>query len=88
MENGRKWIFACFESWPSRWLGRQWSKMVENGRKWWKMVENGFPRVSRRGHRGDQAGNGRNGRKWWKMDFRGKMVENGFPRVIRHSPTT
>ena len=32
------------------------------------MAGNGFPRVSRRGHRGDQAGNGR---KWLKM------VENG-----------
>ena len=51
--NGRKLISACFESWPSRWPGRQWSKMVENGRKWWKidfrgkMAENGFPRVIR-----------------------------------------
>ena len=74
--------------------GRKWQKMVENGRKWQRidfrgyLVGNGFPRVSRRGHRGGQAGNGRNGRKWWKMDFRGKMVENGFPRVSRHSPTT
>ena len=51
--NGRKWIFARFTSWPSRWPGRQWSKMVENGKKWWKidfrgkMAENGFPRVIR-----------------------------------------
>ena len=55
------------------------AEMAENGRKWSKMdfrgylVGNGFPRVSRRGHRGDQAGNGRqwqemagNGRKWSK----------------------
>ena len=32
--------------------------MAENGRKWQKMVENGFPRVSRHGHRGGQAGIG------------------------------
>ena len=50
--------------------------MAGNGGKWWKkvhrdyLVGNGFPRVSRRGHRGDQAGNGR---KWLKM---AKMVEN------------
>ena len=34
---GRKWIFARFTSWPSRWPGRQWQK-------WSKMVENEFPR--------------------------------------------
>ena len=43
----------------------------------------GFSRVSRRGHRGDQAGNGR---KWWKMAENGgkwqKMVENGLPRLF------
>ena len=50
---GRKWISACFASWSSRWSGRQWSKMVENGRKWWKkvhrgyLVGNGFSRVLR-----------------------------------------
>ena len=48
--------------------------MAENGRKMGcrgYLVENGFPRVSRRGHRGGQVGNGRkwqemagNGRKW------------------------
>ena len=45
--------------------------MAENGRKWSKMAGNGLPRVSRRGHRGDQVGNGR---KW------PKMAENGLPR--------
>ena len=44
--------------------------MAENGRKWQKMdfrgkmVENGFPRILRRGHRGDQEDNDKNGRKW------------------------
>ena len=48
-------------------------EMAENGRKWQKMdfrgylVGNGFPRVSRRGHRGDQEDNDKNGRKWSKM---------------------
>ena len=66
--------------------------MAENGRKWSKMVENGFPRVSRHGHQGGQAGNGR---KWLKMAenggkkvHRGYLVGNGFSRVSRHSPTT
>ena len=69
--------------------------MAENGRKWWKMVENGFPRVSRHGHQGGQAGNGRkwlkmaeNGLprlfKWQKMGCRGYLVGNGFPRFLRH----
>ena len=49
------------------------------------MAGNGFPRVSRHGHRGDQAGNGR---KWSKMGCRGYLVGNGFPRVSRQSPTT
>ena len=37
---GRKWIFARFTSWPSRWPGRKWQEMAENGlprlfgRKW------------------------------------------------------
>ena len=31
----------------------------------------GFPRVSRRGHRGDQA---ENGEKWQEMDFRAFFV--------------
>ena len=50
--------------------GRKWQKMAENGRKWQKidfrgyLVGNGFPRVSRRGHRGDQEDNDKNGRKW------------------------
>ena len=59
--------------------------MVENG-------SHGFPRVSRNGHQGGQAGNGR---KWSKMAengrkkvHRGYLVENGFSRVSRHSPTT
>ena len=66
-KNGRKWISACFSSWPSRWSCRQWQKMVENGGKWLKMgcrgylVGNGFPRVSRRGHRGSPVGNAENG---------------------------
>ena len=58
--------------------------MAENGGKWQKMAENGFPRVSRHGHRGDQAGNGR---KWSKNGrkkvHRGYLVGNGFPRVSR-----
>ena len=78
--------------------------MVENGRKWQAidfhgyLVGNGFPRIIRRGHRGDQEDNDKNGRKWQKMagngrkwqkiDFRGYLVGNGFPRVLRHSPTT
>ena len=45
-----------------------------------EMAGNGFPRVSRHGHRGDQAGNGR---KWSKMGCRGYLVGNGFPRVSR-----
>ena len=48
--------------------------MVENGRKKVHrgyLVGNGFPRVFRRGHRGDQEDNGKNGKK------RSKMVENG-----------
>ena len=56
------------------------------------MAENGFPRVSRHGHQGGQAGNGR---KWLKMVenggkkvHRGYLVGNGFPRISRHSPTT
>ena len=50
---GRKWIFARFTSWSSRWPGRKWQEMVENGRKWSKkvhrgyLVENGFSRVLR-----------------------------------------
>ena len=74
--------------------GGKWKIMAGNGRKWLKMdfrgkmAGNGFPRVSRRGHRGGQAGNGRNGRKWQKMDFRGKMAGNGFSRFLRQSPTT
>ena len=60
--------------------------MAGNSRKWQKievrlkkttfakkMAGNGFPRVSRRGHRGDQAGNGR---KWLKM------AKKGFPRLF------
>ena len=72
--------------------------MAENGRKWSKkvhrgyLVENGFSRVSRRGHRGGQAGNGRkwpeNGRKWSKKVHRGYLVENGFSRIYRLFPTT
>ena len=52
-ENGRKWISALFTSWSSRWPGRQWQKMVENGRKWQKrvyrdyLVGNGFSRILR-----------------------------------------
>ena len=44
--------------------------MAENGRKWSKkvhrgyLVGNGFPRIIRRGHRGDQEDNDKNGRKW------------------------
>ena len=51
-----------------------------------------FSRVSRRGHRGGQVGNGR---KWQKMaenggkkDHRGYLVGNGFSRVLRLFPTT
>ena len=79
---GRKWISACFPSWPSRWPGRKWQEMAGNGRKWQKMgcrgylVGNGFSRVSRRGHRGDQEDHGKNGRKWQKM------VEKSSPRLF------
>ena len=52
------------------------------------MAGNGFPRVSRRGHRGDQEDHGQNGRKWQKMGCRGYLVGNGFWRFLRHSPTT
>ena len=69
--------------------------MAGNGRKWQKidfrgyLVGNGFPRIIRRGHRGDQEDEmAENGRKWQEMGCRGKMTENGFPRIIRHSPTT
>ena len=48
------------------------------------MAGNGFPRVFRRGHRGDQEDNSRNGWKWQKMGCRGYLVGNGFPRVSRH----
>ena len=41
--NGRKWIFAYFSSWPSRWPGRQWSKKVDRG----YLVGNGFSRSTR-----------------------------------------
>ena len=51
-----------------------------------------FSRVSRRGHRGGQVGNGR---KWQKMAenggkkvHRGYLVGNGFSRVLRLFPTT
>ena len=74
-KNGRKWISACFTSWSSRWPGRQcrkWPKMAKKDFRGY-MVGNGFPRVSRRGHRGDQAGNGR---KW------SKMVEKSSPRLF------
>ena len=61
--------------------------MAENGGKWQIMVENGFPRISRHGHQGGQAGNGR---KWLKMAenggkkvHRGYLVGNGFPRISR-----
>ena len=63
--------------------------MAENGGKWQKMAEKSSPRlfgrkwssrVSRRGHRGGQAGNGR---KWQKKVHRGYLVGNGFPRVSR-----
>ena len=59
------------------------------------LVGNGFSRVSRRGHRGGQVGNGRkwqkmaeNGRKWisagkWqKMDFRAFHV---IPLLLNHN---
>ena len=52
------------------------------------MAGNRFPRVSRRGHRGDQEDHSRKWLKMAKKDFRGYMVGNGFPRIIRHSPTT
>ena len=48
-----------------------------------KMAGNGFPRVSRRGHRGDQEDHSRKWLKMAKKDFRGYMVGNGFPRVSR-----
>ena len=66
-----------------------------NGRKWQKievrlkrrhlpkMAGNRFPRVSRRGHRGDQEDHSRKWLKMAKKDFRGYMVGNGFPRVSR-----
>ena len=56
--------------------------MAENGGKWWKMdfrgkmVENGFPRVSRHGHRGDQAGISEH-RHW------AKHIKNFTPSKIR-----
>ena len=77
--NWQSWVSARFLLWTSRWAGRQWQKMVENGRKWSKivhrgyLVENGFSRVSRRGHRGGQVGNGR---KWQEM------AGNGLPRLF------
>ena len=69
-------------------IGKSWKKIEQrgsqagNGRKWQemgcrvKMAGNGFPRVIRRGHRGDQVDNGRKRQKWvttgkWQeMDFR------------------
>ena len=51
------------------------------------LVGNGFSRVSRRGHRGSRAGNGRKwqkmAEKWQKMGCRGYLVGNGFSRFLR-----
>ena len=79
-ENGGKWqswVSARFLLWTSRWAGRQWPKMAENGRKrvaagkWQEMDFRVFHVVA------IEVEKRRSGKKWWKMVEKGLPRENG-----------